>query len=181
MAAPDEIFALRPRRLLAAAPLLALALLAPGCAAPDPQVELAARDLEAYWAVDSPVGDTQYIAPAVRLTVTHRGRKPHRSVQATATFKRKGEAETWSSAWQVVSPVGDRPLAPGETRVVVLKPDAEGRYHSTGTPESMFQHPQFKDVHVDVFLRVGSSAWSKVASVDVERRIGPRGTGPARP
>jgi hypothetical protein len=165
----------------AAPPLLALALLASGCVAPDPQAEMEVSGLEAYWAVDSPVGQAQYIAPAVRFVVRNKGTKPHRSVQATATFKRKGEAETWSSAWQVVSPVGGKPLAPGETRLVALKPEAEGRYHSTGSPESMFQHPQFKDVHVDLFLRVGNSAWSKFAAVDVERRIGPHGAGPAEP
>ena len=138
-------------------------------------------ELEAYWAVEAPVGETQYIAPAVRMVVRNKGSKAHRSVQATTTFRRKGEAQTWSSAWAVVSPVGGKPLAPGESRLALLKPDAEGRYHSTGAPESMFQHPQFKDVEVDVFLRVGSSAWTKFAAVDVERRLGPRGAAPAQP
>jgi hypothetical protein len=172
---------LRPGRDRAARTLWVLALLASGCSSPDPKAELALSGLETYWAVDSPVGETQYIAPAVRSTVRHQGTRPHRSVQATATFRRKGEAQTWSSAWEVVSPAGGRPLGPGESRVVVLKPEAEGRYHSTGSPESMFQHPQFRDVEVDLFLRVGSSPWTKFASIDVERRIGPRVADPAHP
>jgi hypothetical protein len=175
------IFASTYGRRRARPTLIALALLAGACSSPDPKQELEVADLDAYWAVESPVGGTQYIAPAVRMVVRNKGSKPHRSVQATTTFRRKGEEQTWSSAWQVVSPVAGKVLGPGESRLALLKPDAEGRYHSTGTPESMFQHPQFKDVEVDVFLRVGSSAWSKFAAVDVERRIGPRGAPSAQP
>jgi hypothetical protein len=170
-----------PRRIQAGCPLLALALLTAACSAPDPQAELAVSDLEGYWAVDSPVGESQYIAPVVRFNVRNKGRRSHHSVQATATFRRQGEDQAWSSAWQVISPVGGKPLAPGETRLVVLKPDGEGRYHSTGPPESMFQHPLFKDVTVEVFLRVGSSAWSKFATVSVDRRIGPRAGAAPKP
>jgi hypothetical protein len=39
----------------------------------------------------------------------------------------------------------------------------------------MFKHPQFKDVHCDVFLRIGAGNWVKFAETDVERRIGARG------
>lgn len=170
-----------PRRIQASGLLLALALLAAGCSSPDPQAELAMSDVEGYWAVETSVGETQYIAPVVRFTVSNKGRKAHRSVQATATFRRQGEDQAWSSAWQVISPVDGKPLAPGERRLVVLKPDGEGRYHSTGAPESMFQHPLFKDVTVDVFLRVGSSPWSKFATVAVERRIGPRAAASPKP
>ena len=63
-----------------------------------------------------------------------------------------------------------RPLSAGKQTLVVLKSDA--RYFSNGTPESMFEHKLFKDAHVEVFLRVGSSGWVKMAEADVERRIG---------
>jgi hypothetical protein len=151
------------------------------CRSPDPQAELAIADLEAYWAVETPVGETQYIAPVVRIQVRNKGQAAHRSVQATATFRRRGEDQTWSSAWQVISPQNGKPLAPGESRLVVLKPEGEGRYHSTGPPESMFQHPLFKDAQAEVFLRVGSSAWTKFATVPVERRIGPRAAAISQP
>jgi hypothetical protein len=170
-----------PRRIHALFGLLALALPVAACRTPDPQAELEVSGLEAHWAVETPVGGAQYIAPVVRLQVRNRGSRAHRSVQATATFRRQGEEQTWSSAWQVISPVEGRELAPGELRLVVLKPDGEGRYHSTGAPESMFQHPLFKDVRADVFLRVGASAWSKFTTVEVERRIGPRAAASSHP
>ena len=97
-----------------------------------------------------------------------------RAGSGIATFKRKGETQAWSSAYHQISPPG-KPFLPGETRLVVLKPEGEGRYSSPGAPEAMFQNPHFKDVHCDVFLRIGAGNWIKFAETDVERRIGPRG------
>lgn len=156
------------RRLCVAAALQAATL---SCQSPDPQAVLEVSDLEAYWAVDTPSGETRFIAPAARLHVKNKGPEPLRSVQATATFRRKGETETWGSDWQQVS-ASARPLAPGQTALVVLKSDA--RYSSPVEPEAMFAHQQFKDARVEVFLRVGSSPWTRFGETDVERRVGAR-------
>jgi hypothetical protein len=45
----------------------------------------------------------------------------------------------------------------------------------------MFQHEKFRDATVDVFLRIGSSPWTKFLTVDVERRIGTRSVRAASP
>src|SRR6185503_8767686 len=79
------------RRLCVAA----LSVAALSCRSPDPQAVLETSDLEAYWAIDPPVGDTRYIAPAARFRVKNKGTEMLRSVQATATFRRKGEVQTW--------------------------------------------------------------------------------------
>ena len=154
------------RRLCLAA-LLSASVTA--CQSPDPQALLEMSDLEAYWAVDPASGDTRYIAPAARFHVKNKGPEPLRSVQATATFRRKGEAETWGSDWQQVS-TSAKLLAPGQTALVVLKSDA--RYSSPVEPEAMFTHQQFKDARVEIFLRVGSSPWTRFGETDVARRIG---------
>ena len=52
----------------------------------------------------------------------------------------------------------------------MLKSDA--RYHSQGDAESMFRHELFKDATVEVFLRLGSSPWTKFGRLEVERRVG---------
>ncbi len=145
---------------------------AAGCRAPDPQAELALDDLETYWAVDPPSGSTQYIAPVARFHLRNKGSNQLDSIQASATFRLKGETKTWSGAFLQVAPMARKPLAPGQSTLVVLKPDGEGRYSSTVTPEEMLAHQQFRDVRVDVFLRVGSSGWTMMAQADVERRIG---------
>lgn len=154
-----------PRRLL----LFALALALGACRARDPSAELAVENLETYWVVDTAVGQTSYIAPAVRFEVRNKGVAPQGGVQATAAFKRKGETESWGSDWKQVVPAG-KPLLPGASILVVLRSDA--RYFSPGGPESMLSHEKFKDATVEVFLRLGASSWVKFASLDVERTIG---------
>jgi len=156
-----------PRRLcllLLVAPLLS-------CHSPDPQAVLEVTDIETYWAVDPPSGDTRYIAPAARLHVKNKGSEALRSVQATATFRRKGETQTWGSDWQQISSSA-RPLAPGQSALVLLKSDA--RYSSPVEPEAMFGHALFKDARVEIFLRAGSSPWTKFGDTDVTRQIGSR-------
>jgi hypothetical protein len=157
-----------------AAPLVAVVAASAACRAPDPRAEVSLSDVETYWAVDRPSGSTQYIAPVVRFRVHNKGARPLRSIQASGTFRLKGEAQTWSGAFQQVAPIGGKALDAGQSTLVVLKPEGEGRYSSTVPPDQMFAHQQFKDVSVEVFLRVGSSAWTSMTQTDVERRIGAR-------
>jgi hypothetical protein len=153
-----------------AAVVLAVTLTSINCKAPEPKVELDLTDVETYWAIDSAVGTTQYIAPAIRFHVKNKGTRAWSGIQATATFRRKGEeAQTWGSDWQTVTAAG-KSLAPGHDLVVVLKSDC--RYFSAGAPETMFRHSLFKDAKAEVFLKIGASAWTRFVDADVERRIG---------
>jgi len=154
--------------------VLALSALLAACRSPDPRSVVEVSDTETYWAIDNAQGERQFIAPVVRFNVHDKGDKPLRTLEAQATFRRKGEDVIWSSAWTKVTGPSGAPLAPGAGSLVVLKPEGEGRYFTNGPPESMFTHPQFRDATVDVFLRVGSSPWTKSFSADVERRIGTR-------
>jgi hypothetical protein len=155
---------------------LSAALLAAGCTAPDPKAELEIAEAETYWAIESSVGSTHYIAPVVRLLVRAKGREPLRSVQATAVFRQKGdENQTWGTAWfQVAS--HNKPISPQGATLVLLQSD--GRYHSADSIEQMLQHAQFKDATAEVFFRVGSSGWVSFLKTDVERRIGSRTVAP---
>jgi hypothetical protein len=157
--------------------LLALAAAA-ACATPDPRAELEIVNLETYWAIDSPAGGTQYLAPVVRFEVRNKGSRSRRSVQAMATLRRQGETVAWSSAWSKVAPIKDQPLLAGQSAPAFLKPEGEGRYSSTGAPESMFQHAQWKDVTAEVFLRVDTSQWTKFGDFPVARHIGAKGIAP---
>jgi hypothetical protein len=163
-------------RRLAVATSLGLALLAGGCTPPDPKAALEIVEAETYWAIESSVGSTHYIAPVVRLMVRAKGVEPLRSVQATAVFRQKGdETQTWGTAWfQVAS--HNKPISPQESTLVLLPSD--GRYHSTGSIEGMLQHAQFKDATAEVFFRVGASGWVSFLKTDVERRIGSRTVAP---
>lgn len=152
----------------AAALLCALALV--GCTASDPKATLAVSAVESYWAVDRQVGEQIYLAATLRFELKNTGSEPLDYLLATATFKRKGFLhQDWGTAFELVTPPG-KPLAPGATLVYWLKSDT--RYFSTGAPEAMFSHADFKDVVATLFLRVGSSPWVEFAKAEVPRRIG---------
>jgi hypothetical protein len=156
--------------------VLALAVLC-GCETPRPLELLELSDVETHWAVDSSAGTTRYIAPVVRFRTKNKSAEPQGSIQATATFRRQGEEDaTWGSDFRQVA-TRKEPLDPGRDVFVMLKSDA--RYFSTGEPETMFQHTQFRDAKVEVYIRVGSSGWVKFAEAPVERRIGTRSVQPS--
>jgi len=160
-----------PARLFAAS-LLALGAAGLACRAPDPKRELAIEGLETYWAIARSARETHYLAPVVRFELRSTGTSPLRSVQASATFRRQGEAgKDWGSAFQQLI-VPRKPLPPGQHLTVVLISDTH--YYTDGPPEGIFSHAQFKDARAEVFLRVGSSSWVKFGEAEVERRIGSR-------
>jgi hypothetical protein len=176
----NAAFATRPGAC--AALTLAVPLLLGGCRKVDPRTLVAVADVETYWAVDRSVGGTQYLSPVVRFRLVNNSQDPLRVIDASATFRRKEEAAAWSGGFAQVAPVPDgtdprrrNPLGPGQGVQVLLKPEGEGRYTSTVEPEQMIAHPQFRDVWAEVYVRVGSSAWTKMTNVDIERRLGPRG------
>jgi hypothetical protein len=146
-----------------------------GCSSPDPKAVTALQVLETYWIVDSTRGDQNYLAPALRVELRNTGKEPLDAVQASASFRRQGEAENWGAAFEQVASTR-QPLAPGQARVVVLRSD--GRYHSAGTPEEMLRSPEFKDTRAEIYTRVGASDWVKLAEAAVERRIGTRSVEP---
>lgn len=151
--------------------MIAAVLASWACRRPDPQQVIDIAQLEAYWVIDTPVGNEQYIAPAVRLVLKNKGAAAAHALEATAVFKRDGQDDAWGSDWRRVAP-GGKPLAAGQDTLLVLKSDA--RYHSPAAPEAMFQHENWKDVRVEVFLRLGSSRWTKFGELLVEKRIGAR-------
>ena len=126
---------------------VALCLALAGCGAPDPKSEVEMLNLETYWAIDSPSGTTQYLAPVVRFELRNQGNE------------------------------GPAKLADEAARVLLM-PEGVGRYTSTGAPEGMFQHPQWKDVSAEVFLRVDNSTWTKFGTFPIERHIGSKGLAP---
>ena len=156
---------------LSLAMLTSLALVS--CAPPDPKQELQLSDVEGYWVVDTSLGTTQRISPAIRFTLTNKAAK--RPIQATVTFRHKDEPDAeWGGAFLQVATAG-KPLQIGERRVVVLI--ANSHYTTQGAPEELFKHPDFKDPHAELFIRLGSSQWVKMAAVDMERRLGTRTLG----
>ena len=152
------------------APALAALFVAAGCKAPDPKQHFEMADVETYWAVESPRGETQFVAPVVRFRVRNGTSGALRSVEAQATFKRGAQEDKWPSGLAVLA-TPRKPLAPGGEALAEIKSD--GRYSMRDTaPETMLANEAFVDAEADIFLREGNSPWTVVATVPVERRIG---------
>ncbi|MCM2254521.1 MAG: hypothetical protein NDJ94_02510 [Vicinamibacteria bacterium] len=147
------------------------AVLLVGCTSPDPKATLVVSNVETYYAIDKQVGEELYLAATIRFEIKNVGTEPLDYVLGTATFKRKGfEHVDWGTAFERITPPDKPALAPGATLVYWLKSDT--RYFSTGRPESMFEHKEFRDVIATLFLRVGSSGWVEFAKAEVPRQIG---------
>ena len=156
---------------------MGLLLACASCASPDPKAELEIQGNETYWVVDAPVGRTQYLPPAVRFLVRNKGKRAWGNIEATATFRRKGEEDkAWGSDYQKVTS-GGKELEKGESVLIVMRSDS--RYFSDGPPETFFHHELFKDATVEIFLRIGSSNWTPFAKSPIDRRIGTRDLGAA--
>lgn len=161
-----------PRPGLALAGLALAGSALGGCRSHDPQAELEIRDVETYWIVDSPRAGENFIAPAVRFRLRNRGMQELGSVQARARFPGTADEEPWGSIQEQVS-TWRQPLRPGQDVVVVVR--SVGRYHASADPEDMFRSPEFRDPRAEVFVRIGSSNWVRLAEAEVVRRIGAPG------
>ena len=154
---------------LRGATLAALVAATARCSSHDPAKELAVSGVETYWIVDSPQQGQNYISPAVRFRLKNVSSHTIGSVQARARFPAPDQREAWGSIQEQVS-TWSRPFEPGKDSIVTVR--SAGRYHSAADPQDMLRSPAFKDPKVEVYVRIGSSNWAKMAEATVERRIG---------
>jgi hypothetical protein len=154
---------------LRAAAASTLLLAGVACRGHDPAKELALSGVETYWIVDSPQGGQNYLSPAVRFRLKNVGPETLGSIQARARFPSPDQREAWGSIQEQVS-TWSRPIEPGKEAIVTVR--SAGRYHAAADPQDMLRSPAFKDPRVEVYVRIGSSNWAKMAEATVERRIG---------
>jgi hypothetical protein len=154
---------------LRVAAVATLVLAGAGCRSHDPAKELALSGLETYWIVDSPQQGQNYVAPTVRFHLKNVSSETIGSIQARARFPAPDQREAWGSIQEQVS-TWSRPLEPGKEAIVTVR--CAGRYHAAADPQDILRSPAFKDPKVEVYVRIGSSNWAKMAEATVERRIG---------
>jgi hypothetical protein len=152
---------------------LLLALVGAGCSRADPARVLAVSDIESYWIVDSPRNGQNFVAPAVRFRLRNTGTEPLGSIDARARFPAPDQDEVWGSIQEQVSN-WKKPLAPGKDVLVTIR--SAGRYHSSAAPEDILRSPGFRDPRLEIYVRIGASAWARLGEGVVERRLGAPGT-----
>lgn len=131
-------------------------------------------DLVAYWAVRGQ--DTEgnnYIRPAVRFRLRNRNEEPIQYVQVMSVFRRESAPEeAWGTGY--LHSVSEGPLRPGEASIEhTLR--ADSNYLSKDSPARMFSSELWEDVEVEMFVRVGASAWLSKGRTVALRRLGPPG------
>ena len=84
---------MRPSHASVAIVTAALGLTA--CEAPKPKEHLELVEIETYWVIEKSAGQIQYLAPIARVVIKNRRSEPSPGIQATATFRRVDEVETW--------------------------------------------------------------------------------------
>lgn len=108
------------------------------------------------------------LVPSISLKLRNKSDQSVRSVQINAIFRRVGEAEMWGEhfGWAIER----EPLQPGQTTKPLVLRSALG-YTGEQPRMQILQHSQFVDAKVDLFLRRGSQAWSKLAEFPIERQL----------
>ena len=151
--------------------LVLSAVLSVECGGVDPKAAFEVQNLEGYWVLDKEKSPTNYITPTIRFELKNRSPAAVRDIEATATFRRKGEQSEWGDAFVTIAN-RTKPLGAGETASVEMR--SSGDYYTPGAPvapEIMFQHPLFRDATVDLFLRSGRSGFIKMGTLDLPRRL----------
>lgn len=163
--------------LVLLAVLLAISVGTAGCTSTEDN-ETAGRlelsELSAYWAVRGRDSEgNNYIRPAVRFRVTNTNPEPVEYVQVMSVFRRESAPEeAWGTGY--LHSVAEGPLSPGEaTGEHTLR--ADSNYLSQGAPDRMFENELWEDVEVEMFVRVGASAWVSQGKTTALRRLGPPG------
>ena len=157
--------------------LLAVLLFAAACNDAESEKILAALELEdvaAYWAIQGQDQEkNNYIQPVVRFRVTNATETDLDYVQVMAVFKRENlPDEPWGNAFAYS--ISEEPIPPGNSsELITMRSDAS--FVSKDSPKQMFDNQKWEEVRVEVFLRVGPSAWRPVEQRRVPKRIGAPG------
>lgn len=150
---------------------------AAGCTDAGADESAAAMELTevvAYWTVRGQDSEgNNYIRPAVRFRVRNANAEPIRYVQVMSVFRRESAPEeAWGTGY--LHSISEEALAPGAaTPEHTLRSDSN--YLSKDSPARMFASDLWEDVEVEMFLRVGASAWAPKGKTVALRRLGPPG------
>lgn len=132
------------------------------------------EDVAAYWAVRGKDQEqNNYIHPVVRFRIKNSFPEEVGYVQAMAVFKRETfPDEPWGSDF--LYSISEKPIpSGGASEFLTLRSDTN--FISKDSPDEMFQNAKWEQVLVEIFLRVGPSAWTKALALEVPKHIGAPG------
>ena len=107
------------------------------------------------------------IVPGAVFVLTNVSDQTLGPVQVNAIFRQVDEPREWSSAY-LPEAVGE--LAPGATTGPITEKGEKG-YTSDARADTMLSNANFVDARLELFVRSGSSAWTKLGDYPIDRRL----------
>ena len=143
------------------------------CAACGPRVDLAtalaAESVTTGWADGGTVAGKNKIVPAVSFRLKNVSDQKLPAVQVNAVFRRVNDPGEWSSGFL---PDVAREIAPGSATSSRTVAGQQG-YTGTDDRHEMLRNSHFVDAKAELFVKSGSSNWTRVGEYPVARQLLP--------
>lgn len=160
---------MRSMRRALIAGILAIGLAGCRGAPVDPKRDLQVAEVTTGW-FDAGIveGRKNKLVPTIAFRLRNARTNPIDTVQVNAVFRRVGEQEEWDTAF--ARAVGADGLAGGAaTDPIVLR--ARLGYTGEQPRGEMFQHREFVDAKVEVFVKHRSGTWIKLGEYPIRRQL----------
>ena len=119
------------------------------------------------WHDAGPVAGKNKLVPLASFTIRNVSDRSLPAVQLNAVFHRKGDSGEWGSAFVTAAGAS---AAGGEAQVTLT---SQLGYTGTDASDEMLRNSEFVDATVDVFAKYGSTQWTRVAELPIDRQLRP--------
>jgi len=143
------------------------------CAACGPRIDLATalapESVTTGWADGGTVAGKNKIVPAVSFRLKNMSAHKLPAVQVNAVFRRVDDPGEWSSGFL---PDVAREILPGTATNARIVAGQQG-YTGTDDRDEMLHNSHFVDAKAELFVKSGSSSWTRVGEYPVSRQLLP--------
>ena len=150
---------------------LAIAAMLVICAACGPRVDLARavapESVVTGWANGGSVAGRNKIVPAVSFRLKNVSDQKLAAIQVNAVFRRVNDPSEWSSGFL---PDVAREIQPGTQTDSRMVTGQQG-YTGTDDRDEMLHNSQFVDAKAELFVKSGSSNWTRIGEYPVARQL----------
>jgi hypothetical protein len=119
------------------------------------------------WADGGTVAGRNKIVPAVSFRLKNVSDQKIGPLQVNAVFRRVNDPAEWSSGYL---PSAATELPPGGETATLTIMGQQG-YTGTDEPEAMLRNSQFVDAKVELYVKSGSSNWTRIGEFPIARQL----------
>ena len=128
---------------------------------------LAPESVATGWADGGVVAGKNRIVPAVSFRLKNVSDQKLGQVQVNAVFRRVNDPAEWSSGYL---PNAASALSPGGETDARTVAGQQG-YTGTDDRDAMLRNSQFVDAKADLFVKAGSSSWTRIGEYPIARQL----------